>query len=73
MDLNNSNAQLQKNIQTLLSRNELTQGTPAFGIAMQVISCGIHSLSWKQRFTYLEQVAPLLRRHGLTAGREWDR
>ena len=73
MDLTDFNAQLQKNIRTLVSRNELTQGTPAFGIAMQVISCGVHSLSWKQRFTYLEEVAPLLRSHGLTAGREWDR
>jgi hypothetical protein len=45
MDLNDFNAQLQNNIRTLLSRNELTQGTPAFGVAMQVMDCGFHSLS----------------------------
>jgi hypothetical protein len=73
MDLNDFNDQLQENIRTLLSRNELTQGTPAFGIATQIISRGFRSLSWKQRFIYLEEMAPLLRRHGLTAGREWDR
>jgi hypothetical protein len=61
-----------QNIRTLLLKNELREGTPAFGIAIQVVRQGLRSLSWKQRFIYLEEMVPLLRRHGLTSGREWD-
>lgn len=72
MDLNDFDTRLQENIRTLLLKNELREGTPAFGIAIQVVGQGLRSLSWKQRFIYLEEMVPLLRRHGLTSGREWD-
>ncbi|MCJ7528187.1 MAG: hypothetical protein MUO37_08785 [Methyloceanibacter sp.] len=73
MDLNDFDTQLQKNIQTLLQKNQFDPDSPAFGIAHQVVRQGIRSLSWKQSFVYLEQMEPLLRRHGLYIGREWDR
>jgi hypothetical protein len=73
MDLNDFDTQLQKGIQTLLLTHQFEPTSPAFGIAHQVIRHGLRSLSWKQRFVYLEQMEPLLRRHGLAVGREWDR
>ena len=72
MDLNDFDTRLQENIRTLLLTNELREGTLAFGIAMQVVRQGFRSLSWKQRFVYLEEMVPLLRRHGLTCGLEWN-
>ena len=68
---NDFDVRLQENIQSLLSKSELRDGTPAFGIAAQILSQGFHSLSWKQRFVYLEELAPILRRHGLKMGQEW--
>ena len=53
--------QLYEKIRTLFLTNRLSQGAPAFGVAMQVVRCGLGSLSWKQRFIYLGQVVPLLR------------
>jgi len=73
MDLNDFDTQLQKSMRTLLLKNEFEEGSPAFGIADQVVRQGFRSLSWKQRFIYLEQLEPLLRRSGLSVGREWDR
>lgn len=73
MDLNDFEIRLQKSLRTLLLKNEFEEGTPAFGIAHQVVRQGFRSLSWKQRFIYLEQMEPLLRRHGLSVGCEWDR
>jgi len=52
---------LYEKIRTLFLTNRLSQGVPAFGVAMQVVRCGLGSLSWKQRFIYLGQVVPLLR------------
>jgi len=72
MDLNDFDTRLQENIRTLLLMNELKEGTPAFGIAIQVLHQGLRSLSWKQRFVYLGEMVPLLRRHGLRSGHEWD-
>jgi hypothetical protein len=72
MDHNDFDTQLQKSIQTLLQKNQFEPNSPAFGIAHQVVRQGIRSLSWKQRFVYLEQMEPLLRRHALSVGREWD-
>ena len=72
MDLNDFDTRLQENIRTLLLKNELREGTPAFGIAVQVLDQGLRSLSWKQRFVYLGEMAPLLRRHGPAPGPEWD-
>jgi hypothetical protein len=45
----------------LFLTNHLSQGAPAFGVAMQVVRCGLGSLSWKQHFIYLGQVVPLFR------------
>jgi hypothetical protein len=73
MDLNDFDIRLQKSIRTLLLKNEFEEGSPAFGVAHQVVRQGFRSLSWKQRFIYLEQMEPLLRRHGLSVGREWER
>jgi hypothetical protein len=61
MDLNDFDAQLHEDIRALIVKNELSEGGPAFGIAMQVVRRGFGSLSWKQRFIYLGQVVPLLR------------
>jgi hypothetical protein len=66
MDRTDFDAHVQKNMRTLLSKNELNEDTPAFGIAIQVVREGLRSLSWKQRFVYLEEIAPMLQRHGLT-------
>ena len=68
---NDFDIRLRENIQSLLSKSELRDGTPAFGIATQILSQGFHSLSWKQRFAYLEELAPKLRQHGLKMGQEW--
>ena len=73
MDHNEFDTQLQKSIQTLLQKNQFEPNSPAFGIAHQVVRQGIRSLSWKQRFVYLQQMEPLLRKYGLSVGREWDR
>lgn len=56
-----NDAQLYEKIRTLLLTNQLSEGAPAFRIAMQVVRYGLDSLSWKQRFIYLGQVVPLLR------------
>ena len=53
--------QLYEKIHALMLNNRLGEGGPAVPIAMQVVRNGLGSLSWKQRFTYLGQVAPLLR------------
>ena len=72
MDLNDFDTRSQENIRTLLLKNELREGTPAFGIAVQVVRQGLRSLTWKQRFVYLGEMVPLIRRHELTSGHEWD-
>jgi hypothetical protein len=53
--------QLYEKIHALMLNNRLGEGGPAVPIAMQVVRNGLGSLSWKQRFTYLGQVVPLLR------------
>ena len=54
-------SQLYEKIHRLLLNNQLGEGGAAVPIAMQVVRNGLSSLSWKQRFTYLGQVVPLLR------------
>lgn len=73
MDLNDFDNQLQKNLRCLLSRNQLSEGTPAFGIAKQVARHGLGSLCWKQRFIYLGQVVPLLRHLEVQRDQKTDR
>ncbi|MGA7545598.1 MAG: hypothetical protein WBW08_07195 [Methyloceanibacter sp.] len=70
MDLNGFDTQLYVNLRTLVLNNELSQDTPAYEIAMQVVKRGYVSLSWTQRFTYQEEVVNPLRKRGLTAGRD---
>lgn len=73
MDLHSFDTQLQQSMRALLANNALSDGTPAFAVAEQIVRQGFASLSWKQRFIYLEEMVPLLRRYGLTVGRDWDR
>jgi hypothetical protein len=61
MHLNDFDTQLHENIRALILNNEISQGTAAFAIAMQVVHYGFGSLSWQQRFIYLGRVLPLLR------------
>jgi hypothetical protein len=73
MDLPRFDTQVQTSMRALLAKNELGDGTPAFAVAEQIIRQGFASLSWKQRFIYLEEMVPLLRSHGLSVGRDWHR
>lgn len=51
-------------VEDLVSELMLKRGTPAFGVAQQVIHQGYDSLTSKQRFVYDSVVAPLLKRLG---------
>ncbi len=51
-------------VEDLVSELILERGTPAFGVAQQVIHQGYDSLTSKQRFVYDSVVAPLLKRLG---------
>jgi hypothetical protein len=68
MDLNGFDTQLYVNRRTLVLNNELSQSTPGYEIAMQVVKRGYVSLPWTQRFIYQEEVVNRLRKRGLTAG-----
>jgi hypothetical protein len=67
MHLSDFDTRLEENTWTLLLKDELKESTPAFGIAIQVLRQGLRSLAWKQRFVYLGEMTPLLRRHELTS------
>jgi hypothetical protein len=73
MDLNDFDNLVQENLRCLLSTNQLTEGTPAFGIAKQAARHGLGSLCWKQRFIYLGQVVPLLRHLEVQRNQKTDR
>jgi hypothetical protein len=68
MDLNGFDTQLYVNLRTLVLNNELSQSTPGYEVAMQVVKRGYVSLPWTQRFIYQEEVVNRLRKRGLTAG-----
>ena len=68
MDLSDFDTQLYVNLRTLVLNNELSQDTPAYEIAMQVVKRGYASLPSMQRFIYQEEVVNRLRKRGLTAG-----
>jgi hypothetical protein len=72
MSLTRYDTQLKQNMQILLATDELQQDSAAFGIAKQIIRQGIGSLSWKQRFVYLDEMVPLLRKHRLPLQPDWD-
>jgi hypothetical protein len=65
MDLSDFDVQVQNNIRTLLLKHELKEGTPAFGVAIQVIRQGFVHYPGSKRFIYLEEMEPLLRRRKL--------
>ena len=71
MALNDFNTEAQERIRTLLSKNVLHQDSEAFSVGKQVLHHGFSSLSWRQRIIYLEEMVPLLRKHGLSIGRDW--
>ena len=70
MDLNGFDTQLYVSLRKLVLKNELSQDTPAYEIAMQVVKRGYLSLPRMQRFVYQEEVVNRLRKRGLTAGRD---
>jgi hypothetical protein len=70
MDLNGFDTQLYDHLRRLVLNNELSQDTPAYDIAMQVVKRGYLSLPRMQRFIYQEEVVNRLRERGLTAGRD---
>ena len=70
MDLNGFDTQLYISLRKLVLNNELSEGSPAYDIAMQVVKRGYLSLPRMQRFVYQEEVVNRLRERGLTAGRD---
>jgi hypothetical protein len=64
-------AQLKHSMQTLLAKNALEADSAAYSVAREIMIKGIASLSWQQRFVYLEQVLPLLRKHRLAPQPDW--
>jgi hypothetical protein len=57
-------SELHDAIQDLVAGSLLEEGTPAYGIAQQVIAQGWDSLSDKQRCVYQKHVEPLLQKRG---------
>jgi hypothetical protein len=51
-------------IEDLLDEGYLEEGTPAYGIAQQVIHSGYESLTAKQRYVYDHVVIPALEKRG---------
>jgi hypothetical protein len=70
MDLNGFDTQLYISLRKLVLKNELSEDSPAYDIAMQVVKRGYLSLPRMQRFVYQEEVVNRLRERGLTAGRD---
>jgi hypothetical protein len=64
MSVNDYNVDLYEAVEDLIDERELEKGTPAYGIAQQVIHMGYDSLSPKQRTLYDAVVIPALRRRG---------
>jgi hypothetical protein len=55
---------LHEAIQDLVDEGHLEEGTPAYGIAQQLITQGWESLSERQRAVYAKHVVPLLKKRG---------
>jgi hypothetical protein len=64
MSVNDYDEELNLAIEDLVDARELEVGTPAYGVAQQVINSGYDSLSPKQRHVYNTEVLPLLERQG---------
>jgi alpha-amylase/alpha-mannosidase (GH57 family) len=54
--------ELSDSINELVDSGEIQKGTPAFGVAQQVIHSGYDSLSQNQKSVYDNHVVPALRR-----------
>lgn len=54
--------ELHERIEELVDEGEIEEGTPAYGVAQQVIHQGYDSLSSKQRALYDAVVGPALER-----------
>lgn len=63
--------QFKQSMRRLLAKNELKADSAAYDVAHQIIGEGMGSLSWRQRFIYLEEVVPLLRKHRLAPQPDW--
>ena len=63
--------QFKQSMRGLLAKNELEADSAAYDVAHQIIEEGMASLSWRQRFIYLEEVVPLLRKHRLAPQPDW--
>lgn len=64
MSVNDYDEQLYDAIEDLVAEGELEKGTPAYGVAQQVIHNGYDSLTPKQRTLYDAVVIPALKRRG---------
>lgn len=64
MSVNDYDEELYEAIEDLVEEGELETGTPAYGIARQVIHQGYNSLTPKQRTLYDAVVIPALKRRG---------
>jgi hypothetical protein len=62
MSVNDYDEELYLAIEDLVASLELEKGSPAYGVAQQVIHSGYDSLSQKQRALYDAVVVPALRR-----------
>jgi hypothetical protein len=63
--------QLKQSMQTLIAKNAFEADSAAYSVAREIVLEGIASLSWRQRFVYLEQVVPLLRKYRLAPQPDW--
>ena len=64
MSVNDYDVDLYEAIEDLVAEGELEKGTPAYGIAQQVIHNSYESLTPKQRTLYDAVVTPALQRRG---------
>ena len=64
MSVNDYDEELHMAVEELVDSGELEEGSPAYGVAQQVIHTGYESLSPKQRALYDAVVAPALERLG---------
>ena len=62
---------LKQTMRILLAKDELQADSAGYGVAHQILGQGMGSLSWRQRFVYLEEVVPLLRKHRLATQPDW--
>jgi hypothetical protein len=64
MSVNDYDVDLYEAVRDLVDEDLLEEGTPAYGIAQQVVHLGYDSLSPKQRTLYNAVVIPALKERG---------